>query len=128
MATNLAEVVTYYEKLRPTKLRNRLNMWLCETTWYIKNIISLLPQCLWPPSLAGLLYAMRNFSPLSKKFLWYVISSVPQWLWLPYLTRWFYTMKSFLWLTYKIPWSRVLARSRDKLDAMYLYYHKTSVH
>ena len=69
MATKLDKVVTYDKKLPPTKLENLLNTLSCEATWKIENI-SPLPQCLWPPNLAGYLRTMRRFPPLSQKTLW----------------------------------------------------------
>ena len=44
--TELGKVVTNYKKLQPLKSHNSLNMWSREVTWWIKNILSPLSQCL----------------------------------------------------------------------------------
>ena len=49
----LDNVVTYFAGLPAIKLVNSLNTWCFEITWQIKNVLSLLPQCLKPPKLAA---------------------------------------------------------------------------
>ena len=46
--TKLGKVVASCKKLQPIKSSNPLNMWSCEVTWQIKNILSPIPQYPWP--------------------------------------------------------------------------------
>ena len=55
------KMVIHYKKPQPIKSHNPLNTWSCEVTWQIKNILSPLPQYLWPPNLAGWLHTMKSF-------------------------------------------------------------------
>ena len=53
MTTKRGRTVTYLDGLLPIKSYHPLIKWPCETTWQAKTIISPLPQCQWPPNLAG---------------------------------------------------------------------------
>ena len=53
MVTKLGRVVIYHEGSRSTKTHDRLATWSCKITYQTKTIESLLPQPLWPTSLAG---------------------------------------------------------------------------
>ena len=53
MVTKLDWVVTYSEGLQPIKSNNSLITWSCEISCQNKNFVSLLPEWLWPPNLAG---------------------------------------------------------------------------
>ena len=53
IANQLGRIMTILERLLPIMLLYALVTPFCETTWQSKNIISALPQCLWPPNLTG---------------------------------------------------------------------------
>ena len=53
VATRLSRIATYIHGLRPIKSHDGLTIWSCKIPWQTKSIISPLPQCLWPPNLAG---------------------------------------------------------------------------
>ena len=130
MTTKLGKMVTYLEGLLPIKLNDALIMWSSKITWKTKTIISPIPQCLWPPNLAGQylerLPPMKLLDPLVTwpcKIMWQaIISSLPQRLWPPHLAR--------LWLTlsHSFPWSSRLERPRDNLKPLYLHYHSAHGH
>ena len=63
MAPKLGRVETYLERFQPIKLHNPLTMWPCKITWQIKNIVSLLPTCLWPPKLTEWWLILRGSFP-----------------------------------------------------------------
>ena len=51
MTTKLRRMVTYIEGLLPVKQHDLLTIWCFDITSQIKNIMSSLPQWLWPPNL-----------------------------------------------------------------------------
>lgn len=53
MVTKLGRVVIYHEGSLSTKTHDHLATWSCKTMYQTKTIESLLPQPLWPTSLAG---------------------------------------------------------------------------
>ena len=53
LTTKLCRMVSYLNGLLPIKSHEFLITWSCETTWKTKTIISIIPQCLWPPNLVG---------------------------------------------------------------------------
>ena len=53
MVTKLDKMVTYFVQLLPIKSYDHTITCSRETTSQIKNIVSPLPQCLWPLKLAG---------------------------------------------------------------------------
>ena len=53
MATKLSSMVTYLDSILPIKPDDDIITWFCEITWQTKNIISILPQCLWPQKWQG---------------------------------------------------------------------------
>ena len=53
MATEFGRVVIYYKWLLPIKLHFLFITWCLEITRQTKTIIFQLPQCPWPPNLAG---------------------------------------------------------------------------
>ena len=63
MATWHGIVMTYFERLSPIKSHQALMTWFCEIMWQMKNTISPLLQCPWPPNVAGWLNAVRSFHP-----------------------------------------------------------------
>ena len=76
MATNFYSIVTNFEQLLAMFLHPLvypLVTWSCKIIWQIKNIFSLLPQCLWPPQCLWLTLhqtgqgwlTMRGFCPQS---------------------------------------------------------------
>ena len=51
MATKLARMVIYLDRLLIIKSYKALILWSCKVTWQTKSIISLLQECLWQPNL-----------------------------------------------------------------------------
>ena len=69
MATKLGRIETYLEGLLTMKLYNALMMWSCKVTWQTNTIISLLPDCLRPPNLAGWQLTLTGSYPQSQMIL-----------------------------------------------------------
>ena len=53
MTIKRGRMVTYLDYLLPIKSNDHIIMLCCVIMWQTKNIISPLPQCLWPQNLAG---------------------------------------------------------------------------
>ena len=99
MATKLDKMVICIDRLLPIKSYDSLNTWYCKITWIIKIsnltwwapahkltwpfrlwsceitwqseiIVSLVPQCLWPPNVASWWLAMRSFNSWCYSTLW----------------------------------------------------------
>ena len=60
IATKLGVLITYLDGLLPIKSLDPLIVWSCQITWQTKSIISPIPQCLWPPNLAGWYLILRG--------------------------------------------------------------------
>ena len=122
MATKLGRIVNYLGSLLPIKSHDPLITWSCKIIWKTKIMISSLPQCLWPPNLAG---------QRSCEITWQtkiIITPLPQCLWSPKLVSWWLTMRVFQPSCYSTLWSCGLVRSRDKLKTLYLHYHNAYGH
>ena len=70
MATKLSSMVTYLDCILPIKPDDDIITWFCEITWQTKNIISLLPQWLWPQNLAVWWLTLSNFYPKRHMTVW----------------------------------------------------------
>ena len=60
VATTLCRMVNYLNGALSIKSYNTLIIWTCKVTWQMKTIISLLPDCLLPPNLAGWWLTLRG--------------------------------------------------------------------
>ena len=70
LTTKLGRMVSYLNGLLPIKSYEFLITWSCETTWKTKTIISIIPQCLWPPNLAGWWVTLTGYYLKSYSTLW----------------------------------------------------------
>ena len=98
MAIKLGRLLTYHKELPPTWSFGYV---VLQDQWPTKNITSRLPECSWPPKLAG----------------W----------WLTFLI-WSYPLRSHYLISYLTLWSRDLARSCENLKPSYLHYHSAHGH
>ena len=53
MASKLGRLLTFLRRLLLTESHDPLITWSCEINWEIKDVLSSLPQCLWPPHWPG---------------------------------------------------------------------------
>ena len=53
MATKLGRMVTYLDYFLPIESNDHIISWFCEISSQTKNILSVLPQCLWPQNKVG---------------------------------------------------------------------------
>ena len=71
MTTSLFRMITHLDSIIPIESHDPLILWSCEIIWQTKTIISLIPQCLWPPNLAGWWLTLSGFHPLSCLTHWW---------------------------------------------------------
>ena len=64
MATKVGRMVTYLAEFFPIKSHDPLIIWFCKIMRQTKIIISPMPQCLWPPNVAG--YSLLWWTPVCK--------------------------------------------------------------
>ena len=112
MAMTFGSILTYLKRLLTVKSHNALIMWSYKVTWQTKIIVSLLPECLRPPNLAGWLVTLMGCYLLSHMTLWSHISTMTLFLatelgrMVTYLEG-FLTIKSHnalvIW-SYKVTW------------------------
>ena len=63
-------MVTYLEGILLIKSVGDLITWSCKIAWQTKTILSPLPQCLWPPNMAGWWLTLSGSHPPSYSTLW----------------------------------------------------------
>ena len=126
--SKFGRVMAYHKGPPPIKLLGLLVTWSCKITWFIRIIISVQPQWLWPfwlwPTCHGGVLSWGTFThkatrPMVKWQTKTIISPRSKCLWPPNLAEWWLTFRGFWSKSYMIFWSHGLARSREKLKPLY---------
>ena len=128
IVTKLRRMVTYLTGLLPMILLDLLVTWSCEVMWQTKSIISPIPRCLWPASLAEGVSYHKGSHPHGPLITW---SSEIMWqtktLYQHYhnvyhhQTRQDGDFNSFPQSNTIYLWLGVVG-SRDKLKSLYIHY------
>ena len=135
MTMNFGRLVTYLKRLQSIKLHSSWVRWSFEITQKFKKYYTSTTTRSMCTKFGRMITYNKGLPPInlcdpfiswSCKIMWQIktiISPLPQRLWLPKFVRWWLTLSNSHPYSLTTLYSRGLARSRGKLNPLFLHYH-----